>query len=117
MRKALTDYLIAGTYTVYQPFSTTNAMVKPYVILKIAAPFEANGGRFNSFEVWPYCAKGSFLPVDAYVDGLIARLNNKTLTCADGSRFCIEYMTTGPDYYDEALAALTRFIRFRSPTL
>ncbi len=115
MRKALYDFLTTAGYRVYQPYSPLNTTVKPFVVVKFASPVEMNGGDFDVFEVWPYLSKGSFLLVDDMVDALMALLDKATITCLDGRRFCVEWMMTGPDFQDDALIALTRFLRFRVP--
>jgi hypothetical protein len=116
MRAAIQQLFEEDGITVYQPYSTTSKTRKPYYVLKMENDLEAKGGRFDQFEIWPYTAKGSFVTVDEHVDAIKEALDGKTIELSDGRRIYMEYVRTGPDFYDQDLAANTRSVRFRVPT-
>jgi hypothetical protein len=116
VRKALFALFAANNYTAYPPFSTAKNTKKPYLVVKMNEDLEVTNGRFEQFEVWAYASPGSFVNVDDMVDDIKALLDGKTLICANGRRVYVEYVRTGPDYFDTDLTANTRYVRFRVPT-
>lgn len=64
---------------------------------------ENSAGHFQTFTVWPYMEKGSFVDLDEAVEEIRAKLSG------------YEYEGTGKDFTDDDLEAITKVMQFRIP--
>ena len=89
---------------VFSPYTAPDNTTKPYCIVKMLGDDPVVNNRFGtirSFSVFIYNSPDSFIPLDSLVALVRTKLNNVTITTADGDNFICEYIKTLQDYKTE----------------
>jgi len=131
-REVLYEYLTKACTTItrwHQPFfdwedaaklmglEHIGDLEKPYGVIVLGdesqAP-EATFGFHIPVEVWPYFKPGNYIPLDEAIKELGYLLNSK-LIAVDGKYYMMEYISSGRDFHDRELRAITKRMDFNMP--